>query len=188
MNLLNELYWLIPNWGMLGMSLAWVAAAFLASTFMNHQTAENKKLNALKTLGLVALLVSWTYAASYYAGSPITIRAALLGFSGWLLFEIGDLLAFLVFILKLSPGGPAGWFWRKVAWTLTHMQAFAARKAEQALRTTERALIDRHIDEKNGESEVTPPKSEPLERPAGNGDSLLSTALPIPTSRTTEAS
>lgn len=139
-----ELQYLFPNSGLVLMSLGWIALVCVVSSLMNGQTVSNKLANGAKTLGFALLLLSWVYAAGYYAGIKPTMRAATFAFSGWLLFEIGDWLSFLLYILKMSPGGPGGWMWRKLAVLFLKLHTHSARAAERSLRPTERRLIEIH--------------------------------------------
>jgi hypothetical protein len=82
--------------------------------------------------------------------------------TGWLLYEAGDLLAFFFAVIKGSPGGIRGWVWRKIALRLTRMRDYAANIAENALRPTERKLVDRHIEEKFGIIDGIHPTNPPV--------------------------
>lgn len=140
-----DLHWLFPHWGIGLMSLAWVAAAFIASTIMNHQSLQSKQLNALKAFGLVALISTWNVISRAYVGEPLDSRPLLLNFSGWLLFEAGDWGAYFVSTLNLSPGGLKGYFWRKVALTLQKASTASAIFANEALHPAEAAIFEAHM-------------------------------------------
>lgn len=136
------LQFLFPNWWLVCFALAWVAVSVIGSLLSNHQDRRNKLLNTVKTLTMVTFLISWTLLAGWVYNGRLSPTGAVIGYTGALLYIMGDWIAYFINKVVRSPGGVRGAFWK---WMLDRIDGFRARvveEARQSLHPAERQLME----------------------------------------------
>lgn len=140
---------IFPNTSMLFISVLWVVISMIASTLFNNQDIANKKSNAWKSFLILFFAFSWAMTNTYYASGRWYPGFLLFALIVWVLFLIGDRLAYWSHQLKFSPGGFPGWVWFSVARYAKDLQTRATTRAYATLRPTERKLYEAAVSEKN---------------------------------------
>lgn len=140
---------IFPNTNMIVVSVLWVVTSMLASVLFNNQDLKNKRSNAWKSFLLLFFAFSWAMTNAYYASGQWYLGFILFALIVWVLFLVGDWIAFWSHQLKFSPGGLPGWIWFSVARLSKTLQAKATIRAIATLRPTERKLHEAAVMEKN---------------------------------------
>lgn len=149
MLIVDVLHKMFPNLGMVLFSLGWVAVAMIASLLFNGQDIETKRNNAWKSFLLMSFVGSYSLLAGYYATSKWSFTLSIFLAICWLLYMIGDWIAFGIHVMRHTAGGTQGAVWFTVARFSKSVQARATTRAIASLRPTERKLYEAEMAEKN---------------------------------------
>lgn len=134
---------LFPTWQVVLMTLGWVGVSAMVSSLFNNQELANKKLNALKTFLYTLFIGSWAIVAGYYVTGEVSFVFFYFLLVVWVLFLVGDWIAYLIHKMHSSPGGTQGWFWFTLAKLHKNWQQKAMDRGLKSLRPTERALYEK---------------------------------------------
>lgn len=134
--------WMLPNWKVPAMFLAWIAVVIVLSSLANHQTRLNKQLNTLKSLGYTTFLVSLTVVIVWTSNGEFSYRGVLIGYTAFLLSAVGDWISYYIYLLNIHPGGVGGWFWSHVALLSKSLNLYASAKFTDTLDHSELKLAN----------------------------------------------
>lgn len=140
---------IFPNTESMLISVFWVITSMIASVLFNNQDLSNKKNNAWKSFLILFFAFSWAMTNTYYDSGVWYPGYVAFAIVVWVLFLLGDWIAYWSHQLKFSPGGLPGWVWFSVVRFSKTLQAKATVRAVASLRPTERKLHEAAVAEKN---------------------------------------
>lgn len=137
--------WVFPTWGAVGVWFFWLIGFFVYSFVANGQTRANKLGNARKVgLVILALVLAVETSQLIHGDTDRLWHSPSTGLLVWLLFEVGDWLAYALHMWKKFPGGLQGWFWKRMDGFFMFHADHAQRKFRESLDPAEVHILNQN--------------------------------------------